>query len=241
MKAKHKLTIVHLYPVEMNIYGDRGNVLTLQKRLEWRGIEAEVKEVGIGDKFDLRKADIIFAGGGQDRGQIAVGQDLQARAAQILEAAEKGVVMLTICGTYQLFGRGFHTLEGQDIPGIGLFKAETLGSTERMIGNLVVKTPVGLLVGFENHSGQTILDADQESMGKVIKGYGNNSQHNSEGAVYKHCFGTYLHGPVLPKNPKFADHLLLAAMKRKYDVETLDELDDSLEDAAALVAAERPQ
>lgn len=236
-----KLTIVHLYPVEMNIYGDRGNVLALVRRLEWRGLGAEVKAVGIGDQFDLTKADIIFAGGGQDRGQVAVGADLQQRSKQLHLAAEAGVVMLVVCGTYQLFGRGFRTFEGQMIPGIGLFQAETVGSTKRMIGNIVVDSPYGRLVGFENHSGQTTLDAGQRPLGSVIKGYGNNDRDRHEGAVYKNVYGTYLHGSLLPKNPRFADHMLLRALQREHDVDQLEQLDDGLEIEAARFAASRPQ
>lgn len=238
---KQELTIVHLYPKEMSIYGDFGNVLTLAKRLEWRGIGAQIKQVGIGDKFDLRQADIIFAGGGQDRGQVAVGQDLLDRREQLLEAAENGVVMLTICGAYQLFGRRFVTLDGQEIPGIGLFGAETFGSTKRMIGNIVIESPWGRLVGFENHSGKTKLDATQEALGGVVKGYGNDGESGQEGAVSKNVFGTYLHGPILPKNPNLADHLLLLALKRKYATEVLTLLDDGLELAAAASATSRPQ
>lgn len=238
-----KLVIVHLYPVEMNIYGDYGNVLALQKRLEWRGLEAEVVNVGVGDDYDLIKADIIFAGGGQDRGQITVAEDLQKRAKQLRQAADDGVVMLTICGTYQLFGRGFRTLEGQDIPGIAIFKASTEGSTERMIGNLVVDSQWGKLVGFENHSGQTILESGQQPLGQVVKGYGNNSldRYSQEGAVYKNVIGTYLHGSLLPKNPALADHILLTSLQRKGFDGNLSRLDDSLELTAADSAARRPQ
>lgn len=236
-----KLTIVHLYPREMNIYGDRGNVLTLTKRLEWRGIEAEVKEVGVGDKFDLSQADIIFAGGGQDRGQIAVGKDLQARRDQLLQAAENGVVMLTICGTYQLFGRFFQPQDGQRIEGIGLFKAETVAGPVRMIGNLVVESRWGQLVGFENHSGQTGLDEGQESLGRVVKGFGNNPDDHQEGAIYRNVFGTYLHGPILPKNPSLTDHLLQTALRRRDEHFELKPLDDNLELAAAKTAKSRPQ
>ena len=229
------LTITHLYPVEMNIYGDRGNVLTLCRRMEWRGITPTVVEVGLGEEFDPMTADIIFSGGGQDRGQVAVGIDLQARAEGLIEAAEDGVVMLTVCGTYQLFGRRFQTLEGHDIPGIGLFKADTVGSTQRLIGNVTVQTPWGVMVGFENHSGQTTLDPGQAPLGEVVKGCGNNADDGVEGAVHHNAHGTYLHGPVLPRNPAFADHLILAAMQRRYGVERLDPLDDTLEHAAAKV------
>ena len=235
------LTVVHLYPVEMNIYGDRGNVLTLARRLQWRGLGVKVDEVRVGDRYDFSKADIIFAGGGQDRGQVVVGQDLLERKDSLLSAAEDGVVMLTVCGTYQLFGRSFLTLEGQEILGIGLFKASTQGSTQRMIGNMVVEGKYGRLVGFENHSGLTVLEAGQESLGSVLKGYGNNASSGEEGAVYNNAFGTYLHGPLLPKNPHFADELLRRALVRKYGEADLNPLDDELENQAAESAARRPQ
>jgi CobQ-like glutamine amidotransferase family enzyme len=195
----------------------------------------------VGKDYDFTQADIVFAGGGQDRGQVVVGQDLLQRQANLAAAADAGVVMLTVCGTYQLFGRGFTTLDGQEIPGIGLFKAETLGSNQRMIGNIVIESQFGQLVGFENHSGQTVLDADQASLGRVIKGYGNNSKSKQEGAVTGNVFGTYLHGPVLPKNPRFADELIRRAVVRRYDSFKLATLDDELELRTARVAAGRPQ
>lgn len=241
LKNKQHLTIVHLYPVELNIYGDRGNVLTLRRRLEWRGYEAEVVNIGIGGDYDLSQADIIFAGGGQDRGQIAVGQDLQKKAENLHKAAEAGVVMLTVCGTYQLFGRWFETMDGVKIPGISLFRAQTIGSNKRMVGNVVVKSDFGQLVGFENHSGETFLDHNQPPLGLVSKGFGNNAESGYEGAVYKNVYGTYLHGPILPKNPALADHLLLTALKRKYEVQSLEALNDDLEHRAARVALGRPQ
>lgn len=229
------LTIAHLYPVEMNIYGDRGNVLTLCKRMEWRGIRPTVVDIGVGDAFDPAATDILFSGGGQDRGQMAVGHDLQARAAALNDAADAGLVMLLVCGTYQLFGRHFLTLEGHEIPGIGVFKAGTVGSTQRLIGNVTIDTPWGQMVGFENHSGQTTLDPGQFPLGQVVKGSGNNATDRVEGAVHHNVHGTYLHGPVLPRNPAFADHLILTAMRRRYDVEKLEPLDDTLERAAAQV------
>jgi CobQ-like glutamine amidotransferase family enzyme len=235
------LTIVHLYPVEMNIYGDRGNVATLLRRLEWRGYAVDLREVRVGEPFDLRRADLVFAGGGQDRGQVAVGHDLAGRGADVLRAAADGVVMLTICGTYQLFGRGFTTIEGERIPGIGLFGAETFGSRRRMIGNVVAESTFGRLVGFENHSGRTMLDADQAPLARVVTGHGNDGDSGSEGAVRGRVYGTYLHGPVLPKNPHFTDALLLAALARRHGVTELEPLDDALEHRAADVAAGRPQ
>lgn len=241
MSDKPTLTIAHLYANEMNIYGDRGNILALTKRLQWRGYGFNVVEVGVGDEYDLTNADIVFAGGGQDSGQLLVGEDLLKRVKNVREAVEGGVVMLTICGTYQLFGRWFLTLEGEKIPGLAIFGAETVGTTKRMIGNLVVDSPWGKLVGFENHSGQTELDSDQPSLGMAIKGFGNNDHSKQEGAVINNAYGTYLHGPVLPKNPHFTDHLLRTALQRKYQKDILTHLDDKLELAAADVAAKRPQ
>ncbi len=236
-----KFTIVHLYPKEMNIYGDRGNIIALTQRLKWRGYIPEVIEIEPGDKIDLHKADIIFGGGGQDRGQNLIAPDLQSRQPELLAAARSGVVMLTICGTYQLFGRGFKTSEGALIAGINLFQAETVASTKRMIGNIIVSSSFGELVGFENHSGQTYLDTGQPVLGVVAKGYGNNSRDKHEGAIFNNAFGTYLHGPILPKNPRFADELIRRALMRRYGRVDLAPLDDSLEEKAAKVAKTRPQ
>lgn len=238
---KKTITILHLYPEELNIYGDRGNIITLVKRLEWRGYEANVVRAGVGDRVDVSAADIIFGGGGQDRGQVAVGQDLQRHAKALHKAAKDGVPMLTICGTYQLFGRGFTTLEGLQIPGIELFKARTIGGTRRMIGNVTIETPFGRLEGFENHSGRTLLEEGQEAFGTVVRGFGNDGGSGKEGAVVNNVYGTYLHGPVLPKNPAFADALILAALKRKYGVTELNPLDDAVELSATESAASRPQ
>lgn len=236
-----KLVIAHLYPGEMNIYGDLGNVIALEKRLEWRGYEAEVRAVEIDKPFDWAAADIVFGGGGQDSGQLLVGQDLLQRGGELRQLAADGAPMLLICGLYQLFGRGFTTLDGREIPGIDVFKASTVGSNVRMIGNIVIDSPFGRLVGFENHSGQTILEPGQEPLGQVRQGYGNNPSSKREGAIMNGVIGTYLHGPVLPKNPKLADHLILEALRRRYGVAELEPLDDSRERLAAKIAAGRPQ
>lgn len=238
--SRPRLRIVHLYPAEMNIYGDRGNVITLVKRLEWRDIEAEVVEVGPGDRLDPLGADIVFGGGGQDAGQSFVADDLRARHDALHDAAQDGVVMLAICGTYQLFGRRFVTADGEDLEGIGLFGLETTASDERLIGNAVIDSPFGRMVGFENHGGRTRLDPGQEPLGRVRRGHGNNGETGEEGAMDRDVFGTYLHGPVLPKNPSFADELLRRAIARRHGVDVLTPLDDSLEQAAAAVAATRP-
>jgi CobQ-like glutamine amidotransferase family enzyme len=223
----------------MNIYGDLGNIICLQRRLEWRGYQVAVVPVEIGKPVDWGVVDIVFGGGGQDSGQLIMGEDLLRRGDELRQMAGQGVPMLVICGTYQLFGRGFRTLEGQEIPGIDVFRATTVGGRLRMIGNMVVDTPYGRLVGFENHSGQTILEPEQPALGKVKKGFGNDPKSRREGAVSGSAIGTYLHGPVLPKNPHLADHLILTAIKRRWGVQELEPLDDALALRAAKVAASR--
>ena len=170
-----------------------------------------------------------------------MGGDLVKRGADLRQMAADGAPMLVVCGTYQLFGRGFTTMEGQEILGIDVFRASTIGSKSRMIGNIIVESPFGLLVGFENHSGQTILESDQQPLGRVKKGFGNNPTSRQEGALTANVIGTYMHGPILPKNPKLSDHLLAAALKRRHGVSELELLSDSIELAAAKVAATRPQ
>jgi hypothetical protein len=224
----------------MNIYGDTGNVIALRRRLEWRGIEARVDAVGVGDDYDLSAADIVVAGGGEDLSQMRVAGDLQARAGAIHRAVEDGVVFLTVCGTYQLFGHRFVTADGEVIPGIGVFDCETIGGGTRMIGNIVVDSPVGTMVGFENHSGRTMLGSGQAALGTVVRGFGNNDTTEEEGAVTVNAFGTYLHGSVLPKNPAFADDLIARALRRRGKSGELEPLDDSVERAAQESAASRP-
>ena len=236
-----EIVIAHLYPREMSIYGDLGNVIALRKRLEWRGYDVAVRPVEVGEPFDLDEADLVFGGGGQDSGQLVIGADLLARGEKLRELAAAGTPMLVICGTYQLFGHGFTTIGGSEIPGISVLGARTVGSTVRMIGNVVVESPFGRLVGFENHSGQTTLDPGQEPLGTVIKGYGNTSTGHAEGARSVNVIGTYLHGPILPKNPRLTDHLILTALTRRFGVTELAPLDDEVERRAADVASGRPR
>ena len=242
------LVIAHLYPKLMNIYSDIGNIICLKKRCQWRGIEVSVIPVGIGQEYDWQKYDLVFGGGGQDRQQEIVSQDLLKKKKALKDAAESGVPMLTTCGTYQLFGHYFKTHQGVKIPGIGIFDIYTIASHQRKIGNIVIKinpllithhpspiihhpsSIIHYLVGFENHSGNTFLDQSTISLGTVIKGFGNNGQDKTEGAVCKNCIGTYLHGPILPKNPHLADWLIGTALERKYQKKiNLDPLDDVLE------------
>ena len=236
-----KVVIAYLYPEQMNIYGDRGNVMVLAQRLKWRGYKSEIINIKPKTNFDFKKADIVFGGGGQDHGQSLIAEDLLSRKDDILSAADSGVAMLVICGSYQLFGKSFITIEDESLPGIGLFSAHTIGSKVRMIGNIVVDSPWGQLVGFENHSGQTTLGDGQEPIGKVLKGFGNNETSKHEGAVTHNVFGTYLHGPILSKNPNLADEIILRALKRKHKIRKLAPLNDTLEIEAAEIAKTRPE
>ncbi len=235
-----ELTIVHLYPKEMNIYGDTGNRLALQKRAEWRGIAVDIQLVGIGDRLP-DGADIIIGGGGQDAGQGIIQDDLQHKAPQLRALASDGVVMLMICGMYQLFGRSFTTHQGEIIKGIGVLPLETTGGEVRMIGNTIYDTLYGEIVGYENHSGVTVLDTGAQPFGRVVRGDGNNGGDGTEGCSVQNVFGTYSHGPVLVKNPQFADELLRRALQRKYGTVRLASLDDSIELAAHAVATMRPR
>ena len=239
--ALKTLIIVHLYPKEMNIYGDTGNVKVLIWRLGKRDITAKVAKIGMGQALPS-DTDILIAGGGQDSGQEVIKQDLKKRTKDLKAMADDGVSMLTICGTYQLFGHYFKTAEGVKMPGVGIFDAVTDAGDDRMIGNIVIQSPFGRLVGFENHSGQTTLADDQLPLGKVIKGSGNNGSSGKEGAVYKNVFGTYLHGPILPKNPNLADELIRRALERKYGRldGQLAPIDDGVAKKAAELAAKRP-
>lgn len=235
------LKIVHLYPKEMNIYGDRGNVIALQYRSALRAIDTIVVACGIGDKVPS-DTDIIVTGGGQDSGQQVVQRDLQRKISNIKSLFDDGAVCLAVCGMYQLLGHEFITTENEVVKGLSYFDMTTIAAAERLIGNMIIKTDYGKMVGFENHSGQTKLNTAQASLGKVVKGNGNNTEDKLEGAVLNNVFGTYLHGPVLPKNPIFADELLKRALIRKYGIASIlnNEIDNSLEALATKVAMTRP-
>lgn len=217
-----KFTIGYLYGDLMNIYGDTGNIIALQKRAEWRGIEIEVKNISIGDKLKKRSVDIFFFGGGQDQAQSIVASDLESsgKGKIIKEEVERGVPLLSICGGYQLLGDYYQPHQGPKLKGISLFSAYTIAGDKRMIGNIVIKIQnekeSTYLVGFENHSGKTYLKEGAQPLGKVVKGFGNNGEDKSEGCIYKNAIGCYLHGSLLPKNPRLADWLLQKALEVKY-------------------------
>jgi CobQ-like glutamine amidotransferase family enzyme len=233
--------LIHLYPREMNIYGDTGNVVVLRRRLQWRGLPVDVVPVGVGDPLPMH-ADILLGGGGQDAAQGEIGADFAARGPELRAMADDGVVMLTICGSYQMLGHEFVTQEGRRIAGVGVLDVVTRGQSTRLIGNNYVDTPdAGRLVGYENHSGLTTLGPEVRPLGSTAPGRGNNGKDGTEGAVRDNVIGTYLHGPVLAKSPRFADELLRRAYARRGESVELEPLDDTLPELAARVAVGRPR
>lgn len=232
-----RLRIAHLYPRLMNIYGDRGNILCLVRRCRERDIEVEVTELSLGDPFDARAHDLIFVGGAQDREQRRVAEDLRSvKGEAIREAVETGVTLLAVCGGYQLCGRFYREASGAELEGLGIFDSWTEHpgpDARRLIGNVVAEWEGGTLVGFENHGGRTYLGSGAQPLARVRSGLGNNGRDGTEGARYRNAFGTYLHGSLLPKNPRFADRLIELALARAHgDGVRLAPLDDRLEEAA---------
>jgi lipid II isoglutaminyl synthase (glutamine-hydrolysing) len=235
------LKVVHLYPSEMNIYGDTGNRIVIEKRLEWRSIPFKSVLVHLGDDIP-EDADIVLGGGGQDASQSKVADDLFAKKIQLQTLVEDGCIMLMVCGMYQLFGNVFLTSTGESIPGLGLIDVETRAGEGRLIGNIVTESSIaGQLVGYENHSGRTYLGNDVEPIAKVISGKGNDDVSSTEGCRYKNVFGTYMHGPILSKNPLLADVLIGLALERRGMDNNLLQLDDTLELTAAKNASLRPR
>jgi len=239
-KPLEKVKIVHLYPREMNMYGDWGNVLTILRRLQWHGYRPELVAYHAGDEFPDNVA-MVIGGGGQDSGQSVIRDDLLKIGDKLHTLADDNTPMLMICGLYQLLGRFFRTSDGLTIPGIGIFQAETHGGPKRLIGNTVTDTPFGQMIGYENHSGLTLLDDRQPALGTIVKGEGNNGKDHTEGAIYKCVFGTYLHGSLLPKNPVFADALIEAAIVKKFGAFEPEIIDDNFALEARKVAAKRPR
>ncbi|MGB7448850.1 MAG: cobalamin biosynthesis protein CobB [Ornithinimicrobium sp.] len=211
--SKGEIHLVHLYPAEMSIYGDLGNTRCLAARLRWHGYTPVVHDHSPGDPWP-DQADLILGGGGQDSGQVRVQDDLDVQADRLRELATSGTPMLMVCGMYQLFGRAFITVEGARLPGLGILDVTTRGNDTRMIGPVVLQTDFGSVVGYENHSGSTVLGPQQSIFGRVRYGQGNNGKDGTEGARVGNVVGTYLHGPVLPANPALADGLLEIACRR---------------------------
>jgi len=238
------ITIVPVYPALLSIYADRGNVRVLQQRCAWRGIEHRVEPLALGDDLDPRRADVILLGGGQDRDQVLVADELIRQAPRLREALAEGACLLAVCGGYQLLGHRYHGHQGDDIPGTGLVDLETVAGSSRLIGNVLVDCGDGrTMVGFENHAGRTWLGDGVAPLGRVIAGAGNNGEDRTEGCRAERILGSYVHGPLLPKNPWIADELLQHALDRRGGGR-LEPLDDGLEaqtaeGAAAIARSER--
>jgi lipid II isoglutaminyl synthase (glutamine-hydrolysing) len=233
-----ELRVLSLYPEQMNIYADRGNILFLRRRCEWRGIGFGHAGAGPGEPVDPAAHDLFYIGGGQDRDQRAVAEDMAATKGEALRTAvEDGAALLAVCGGYQLLGHRYR-LGDDDLPGLGLADLETVREPgPRLIGNFAVEADLGdgprLLAGFENHGGRTYLGPGAEPLGRVIKGNGNNGRDGLEGVRRLNMVGTYMHGPLLPKNAWLADHLIAAALERRYgERPALEPLDDAVEEAA---------
>ena len=210
-----KLSIGHLYPEHLNLYGDRGNILALYQRATWRNIPVQIKPYSLGCSWGgLEECHLLFIGGGQDAQQFRVAKDLSNRKSQLSNLAQQGCVILGICGGYQLMGHYYKPHNGPELEGLGLLNAYTLAGHTRMIGNITIQRSDGSsIVGFENHSGQTFLGPDLLPLGTVLHGFGNNGQDKTEGAQCGSLYGSYLHGSLLPKNPQLTDELLLKALQ----------------------------
>jgi CobQ-like glutamine amidotransferase family enzyme len=235
------ITILQLYPRDMNIYGDWGNVLVVKRRLEWHGYTPRIIEYNPGDPFP-EDVDMIIGGGGQDSGQDKIQEDILSIGGKLHELANGDVPMLVICGLYQLFGKFFKTQDGHIIEGIRLLDIETHAGPERLIGNIVTKSnQFDDIIGYENHSGQTFLGKGVQPLGMVIKGAGNNGQDGTEGARYRNVLASYLHGSLLPKNPAIADFLIEKAIIKKYGDFTPTIIEDRFAELARTVAAKRPR
>lgn len=235
----------HLYPAEMNIYADRGNIAVLERRLAWRGMGLEVTPLEIGDPVEPGAHDLYYLGGGQDRDQAVVAEDLAGTKADGLRAAvEDGAAALCVCGGFQLAGRGYTGTDGSRMPGIAILDLDTVAGPTRLIGDLVIEAELDgerrTVVGFENHAGRTSLGPGCRPLGRVVHGHGNNGRDGGEGAVSGRVVGTYLHGPLLPKNPWLADTLIRWALAHRLgEAPELEPIDDALERAAHAAAVAR--
>ena len=240
-----RIRVAHLYPDYLNIYADRGNIAVLARRAAWRGHELDVANVSIGDRFDPAESDLLYIGGGQDRDQRRCALDLaESKRSGLEAAADRGAPVLAVCGGYQLLGRFYRDRDGTELPGIGLLPLHTIAGARRMIGDVLLDCEWAgqTLAGFENHAGRTILDAGARPLGRVVYGFGNDGESGFEGCRLDRVVGTYLHGPLLPRNPWLADWLLgcaLAHASGDRDAPVLDALGDELEADAHAVAASR--
>jgi CobQ-like glutamine amidotransferase family enzyme len=241
-----KLHVGHLYPEYLNIYADRGNIAVLNGRAELHGHTLVIEAIGLGDDVSPGAYDLFYVGGGQDREQAAIAPDLAAKGPAITEAVANGAALLAVCGGYQLLGRGYRGRDGSFMPGVGLFPHETVAGTTRMIGDVLLECELEpgqrrTVAGFENHAGRTLLDEYAEPLGRVLHGFGNDGESGFEGCRVERAIGTYLHGPLLPRNPWLADWLLAQAVAHatQGDPPVLAEQPDALAAEAHRVAAQR--
>jgi len=241
-----RIRVGHLYPEYLNIYADRGNIAVLERRAGLRGHELSVETIGLADELRPGAHDLIYIGGGQDREQALVAGDLAGKAESLKMAAAGGAAILAVCGGYQLLGRGYRDLRAADLPGVGLFPHETVAGERRMIGDVLLECELEAgerhsLAGFENHAGRTRLDSGAEPLGRVVAGFGNDGESGYEGCRVGRAVGTYLHGPLLPRNPWLADWLLSQALAHSSseDPVPLEPLPDALEARAHEVSARR--
>ena len=237
-----EVNVYHLYPEHLNLYGDRGNILALCRRAGWYGLALNLVAIRPGDKIDFSRCDLLFMGGGQDYEQKLVAEDLQGRRSELLTAIEGGMVILAVCGSYQLLGRYYTTYRGEQIPGLDLLDLYTESGRRRITGNIVTESslwdPPRTMAGFENHAGRTYLGPSVKPLGRVLSGFGNNGEDKTEGAVYKNMIGTYLHGALLPKNPWLTDYLLEKALQYRNQHFDFKPLDESIELKAHRAAVE---
>jgi CobQ-like glutamine amidotransferase family enzyme len=242
-----RLVVGHLFPDYLNIYADRGNIAVLTRRASWRGYDLEVRPLGAAAEIRPREHDLFYVGGGQDREQALIAPELAALGPALHEAFAAGAAFLAVCGGYQLLGRFYRDQSGDELPGIGLLPLHTVAGSRRMIGDVLLECELeaGLrrtLAGFENHAGRTILDPSAEPLGRVIAGFGNDGESGFEGCRVGRAIGTYLHGPLLPRNPWLADWLLAQAIAhRTGELPTLEPLPDDLERRAHDVSARRAE
>ncbi len=238
-----RIRIAHLYPDYLNIYADRGNIAVLDRRAAMRGHELEVTAVSPGAAIAPASFDLIYVGGGQDREQALIAPDLAARGDAIREAVTGGTALLAVCGGYQLLGRGYRGRDGSWMPGADLFPLETVAGDRRLIGDVLLEVDLDgvatTVAGFENHAGRTLLDTGATPLGRVVAGHGNDGTTGFEGCRVGHAVGTYLHGPLLPRNPDLADWLIARALEHAGADGDLEPLDDELERLAHSVAAGR--
>jgi CobQ-like glutamine amidotransferase family enzyme len=234
-----KIVVGHLYPDYLNIYADRGNIAVLSERARLRGHELDVRAIGLHEP--VPRVDLFYVGGGQDREQALVAQDLVAKADALHEAVAGGAAFLAVCGGYQLLGRFYRDVAGAELPGIGLLPLHTIAGERRMIGDVLLDCSWAgeTLAGFENHAGRTILDDGAEPLGRVLSGFGNDGSSGHEGCRAGRVYGTYLHGPLLPRNPWLADRLLTEALAHAGLDAELAPLPDELEHEAHAVSAAR--